>query len=83
MSPERAKALAAGERTYLPDQPCSRGHLTKRQTSNGACLECAKIAARRRKLKHPEEHRQKLKRAKVNTQRNQRLREILEHFAGL
>jgi hypothetical protein len=87
MDPARAKALAAAERSYTPSQPCSRGHTSKRVTSNGACMRCTQIAARKARLKRPEEHREKLKRAKENTQRRQTLREGLEaylrHFGAL
>jgi hypothetical protein len=36
----QADAAAAGAKTYLPAEPCCRGHMTKRETRGGRCLEC-------------------------------------------
>ena len=39
---ERAAAKAAGETTYFTGRPCKHGHIERRVTINGACLECCK-----------------------------------------
>ena len=36
----RAAARKLGEIYYLPDTPCKKGHITRRYTANGACVEC-------------------------------------------
>ena len=41
-------AKLAGERHYLSDKPCIRGHLTERLVTTGTCLECRKKNARTR-----------------------------------
>lgn len=37
----RFQALALGEKWYYTGRPCKQGHITFRQTSNGACKVCA------------------------------------------
>jgi 5-methylcytosine-specific restriction endonuclease McrA len=37
---ERQAAIAAGERHYFTGVPCKHGHVAKRRTSTGACVEC-------------------------------------------
>jgi len=51
----RAEATDALERYYYTGKPCKNGHLSKRETITGACMECRKIArqaeaARRKQL---------------------------------
>lgn len=36
----RADAKALGQDWYFTGKPCIKGHLSKRQTSNGVCHEC-------------------------------------------
>ena len=36
----RQEAIAAGAKTYDPERPCRRGHVTPRYVLSGACLEC-------------------------------------------
>ena len=40
MEQERRKAAEKGEVWYFTGKPCSRGHLSRRQVSNGGCDEC-------------------------------------------
>ena len=40
---ERAKAKALGERFYITNKPCKRGHISKRYTDKGTCCECMAI----------------------------------------
>ena len=44
----RSEAKASGLRRYYPGRPCPQGHDAERQTKNGECVECARLAARRR-----------------------------------
>lgn len=37
---ERYAALAEGKKTYTTGKPCTKGHLSERYSSNGACLAC-------------------------------------------
>jgi hypothetical protein len=39
---ERAAANAAGETTYFTGRPCKHGHIERRVTLSGVCLECCK-----------------------------------------
>lgn len=50
----RAMAIKAGDKTYVSEKPCKRGHLTERLTSTGICLECRKLQSRERYAKNPE-----------------------------
>lgn len=36
----RSIALKRGDRFYLSEKPCKRGHIAKRRTRSGGCLEC-------------------------------------------
>lgn len=38
----REKARECGEMTYMTNEPCIKGHIALRWTSNAACTECAK-----------------------------------------
>src|SRR5579864_6030105 len=42
----RTDAKALGLIRYFTGQPCKRGHIAERQTSNTACIECHKANAR-------------------------------------
>jgi hypothetical protein len=68
----RAKAIQDGMQFYFTGNPCVRGHLAKRRTSNSKCIECntvynrqwhrnnpekAKAISRRTYAKHIEAHR--------------------------
>lgn len=44
----RVVAKALGDKTYVPESPCARGHLLRR-VSDGTCIEC-KIAAERKRI---------------------------------
>jgi hypothetical protein len=37
----RQKAIAAGETQYFTGLPCTKGHISNRQTVNGTCTRCA------------------------------------------
>lgn len=39
----RYEAMQKGERHYMPEKPCKRGHLALKSTSDGKCIECRKI----------------------------------------
>ena len=39
----RLLAKEKGEKYYFTGKPCKRGHLSKRWTKNGICLECNKF----------------------------------------
>lgn len=43
----RGEAKSLGLLHYYTGNPCKHGHLARRQTSNGGCTECHKIAALR------------------------------------
>ena len=55
----RASAKLAGELYYVPARPCRRGHLSKRMTSTGKCMECANLRARELYAANPEKGRLK------------------------
>ena len=50
----RANAKRLGLSTYSSGRPCKHGHLCKRYTSNGHCLECNRIGAARHRAAYPE-----------------------------
>lgn len=39
----RNKAKLRGEVHYFTGKPCSKGHIEKRSTVNGSCMECARL----------------------------------------
>ena len=43
----RVAAMLAGQRTYVPENPCARGHAL-RSTSGGSCLECRRMTEKTR-----------------------------------
>lgn len=51
---ERATALSEGRTMYFTGRPCKNGHVSKRLTSNGNCLECVSLAAQDRRRQDPE-----------------------------
>lgn len=44
----RHAAKMAGEKYYIPDKPCVRGHTTSRLTTRGGCISCAQENDRNR-----------------------------------
>lgn len=54
----RHKAKTAGEATYFTGIPCCRGHVSKRMTDSGCCIECRREGDRRR---YPERYETKIK----------------------
>lgn len=40
---KRKEAMLAGETTYFTGNPCKHGHVSKRFTVNGVCVECASV----------------------------------------
>lgn len=42
---KRSDAKLKNERFYFTGKPCIRGHLSKRNTKSGLCLECSKISS--------------------------------------
>jgi hypothetical protein len=42
---ERAAAFSKGGKQYFTGRPCRKGHIAKRHTVNGTCLECLRIRA--------------------------------------
>lgn len=51
---ERAKAKAAGLKTYFTGKPCPRGHITRRLVANWTCLECLEEKTRAREAQRPD-----------------------------
>lgn len=41
----RADAIELHSKTYFTGKPCGRGHVAKRYTSTGNCVECSRAAA--------------------------------------
>ena len=41
----RADAVAQHSKTFFTGRPCNRGHVARRYTSTGNCVECARAAA--------------------------------------
>lgn len=46
----RAKARANGDRTYVSDSPCYKGHTAWRLVTNAVCSECARERAAKYRL---------------------------------
>jgi hypothetical protein len=44
----RYEAQQKGEKFYMPEKPCKRGHLVARITSTGTCLECRRVKEKER-----------------------------------
>lgn len=40
----RAEAIKNGSSVYYTGMPCKKGHVVQRYTTNGACLECIRLA---------------------------------------
>lgn len=55
MDPARQAALDAGESHFYATRPCRNGHLGRKVTATGACLQCCNEAAKRwQHTKYPE-----------------------------
>jgi len=62
LATRRLDALNAGMTHYFTGKPCSRGHVARRWTSNGVCVECEALKidttaaerARRYRQRHPD-----------------------------
>ena len=50
----RYLAKQNGEKHYMADKPCKRGHIGLRITATGTCVECRKITAKQRYHANPE-----------------------------
>ena len=50
----RAEAKAIGSKHYFTGKPCINGHLERRVTKYGTCMECSRQRSRQFKAKHPE-----------------------------
>lgn len=44
----RYEAQQTGEKFYVSDKPCRRGHVSLRVTATGTCMECRKLKERER-----------------------------------
>ncbi len=42
----RREAQLSGQKSYYTGEPCKHGHLSRKQTSSGACLECRMLNTR-------------------------------------
>lgn len=38
----RRKAMEMGEKLYMPEMPCKKGHVAFRRVNNGSCVDCLK-----------------------------------------
>lgn len=63
MSERGARYLAQqmGEKHYMSDKPCGRGHHSPRITATGTCTECRKLKEIERYYKNPERTKQIVK----------------------
>lgn len=50
----RAEAKASGSKWYFTGKPCKHGHVAKRSTIDGCCVECRKIKIDKWREKNPE-----------------------------
>ncbi len=64
------EARARGDKFYIPDFLCQRGHMTKRFTGNGACYECTKIINEANRKKYRNGPDGGVFKAKKNAERN-------------
>jgi hypothetical protein len=46
----RSDAIKTGASVYYTGKPCKAGHVVQRYVSNGACLECIRLARVAEKL---------------------------------
>jgi hypothetical protein len=54
----REEAIQRGDKYYVPEKPCLRGHFL-RKANSGECIKCKNITERNRYAKEPEKYRQK------------------------
>ena len=47
----RAKAIEKGLPHYFTGNECKNGHLSKRRTLNGGCVDCGKVSIQRHREK--------------------------------
>ena len=67
-------AQQKGDKYYMVETPCKRGHLSLRITNTGTCIECRKIKAMERYYADPEKTKEKIA---GNYQKNaEKLREL-------
>ena len=57
----RYEAQQKGEKHYMVDTPCKRGHFAPRVTATGTCTECRRILEASRYHAHPEKTKQRVK----------------------
>lgn len=57
-SEARIKAKESGATTYVPEQPCRRGHLLR--SVSGTCIECRRLREKHRYHSNPEETKRKI-----------------------
>ena len=70
---ERKQAKLNGEQHYFTGKPCKHGHISKRVTANGACMECDRIKNHRRYEYYKEwvsNNKDKIKKIAANYQKN-------------
>lgn len=53
----RADAQAKGLKRFFTGEPCMRGHIAERQTTNGRCFECSKQTSRNYRARNPDKTR--------------------------
>lgn len=58
-------AQLKGEKKYMPESPCRRGHVAFRITATGTCVECRKENEKQRYYANPEKTKERVK-AKYN-----------------
>lgn len=71
----RKEALLANEKTYFTGKPCKHGHIAKRVTINGFCVECSsvkqkKLVANGYSAAYAEKNRDKIRATATRWQQN-------------
>lgn len=61
----RRAAIEAGEKHYFSGVPCKYGHMAKRFTKSGQCVECARIRAAAAYQAYPEKARERANAARL------------------
>jgi regulator of replication initiation timing len=56
----RAQAKLNGEAHYFTGEPCKHGHVARRKTADGRCMECARLLQARLRAQNPQKYRDQL-----------------------
>ena len=58
-SQARCDAIARGDKSYIPESPCARGHMLR--SISGTCIECRRLCEKARYYADPEQTKSRIK----------------------